>query len=190
MLYDSALFRFSSDSLNKKYVKGTRGQCRTRASLTLKRRRTQGRRQTLCVHHNSNVHASTARGTDDSVSRFSSLPPEILSLIRLWLHVLENDEAYETPEIDLLYFLHRVVLNRSFPLVCRRFREAELSIPELWSTVATNTTFERAKLHIARSGDPVARANQSVSILGDFGRRKRFLPVRPLGVACQSCSTM
>jgi hypothetical protein len=98
--------------------------------------------------------ATTTLHTTILRRELSSLPLEILSLIRVWLHVMDSNDtfAYSTPE-DPYYPRRMMVPNKSFPLVCRRFREVELTIPELWTTVNTKMSYERVKLHIARSGD-------------------------------------
>jgi hypothetical protein len=109
----------------------------------------------------NNLSASIATATTTLQQRvkptilrhgLSSLPLEILSLIRVWLHLLDGNGAFGFTTSGPPQYEPRMVPNKSFPLVCRRFREVELSTPELWTTVFKDMPIERVKLHIARSG--------------------------------------
>ena len=69
----------------------------------------------------------------------TSLPNEILSSIRLLL-VEHNSEGIQLP-------------CKSFPLVCRQFRNLELSIPSLWTIVLDTMSPNRIEVQILRSGN-------------------------------------
>jgi hypothetical protein len=93
--------------------------------------------------------ASSLRALAEPVVRHHglfSLPLNAVSHIRSYLEELDNPGH---PELWMPWYRR----NKSFPLVCRKFRQLELSMPSLWTYITDRMPEEVMRLHISRSGN-------------------------------------